>query len=71
MNLPPNHFKRIRKRFAAFNDRQKFESLKQRLGALKSDLSYCNIDKTSLEFIKIKLEENLKIVNRRVRGQKV
>lgn len=71
MNLPPNHFKRIRKRFASFNDNQKFESLKQRLCALKSDLSYCNINKNSLEFIKIKLEENLKIVNRRMRGRKV
>jgi hypothetical protein len=71
MNLTPNHFKRIRKRFKAYNDRQKFESLKQRLGALKSNLSYCIIDKKSLEFMKIKLEENLKIVNRRIRGHKV
>ena len=68
MGIPPNHFKRIRKRFAVYNDRKKFESLNQRIGILRSDISFGNLDRKALESFKAKLEDILRVVNKRIKG---
>lgn len=67
MGIAPNQFNQSRKRFRAFTDEKKFESLKQRIVMMKADISYCNLDKEALELIKVRLEDCQKIVSRRMR----